>query len=275
MICGTCRNIHFVRLRDGDDAARAFAAQAVRAYRRAVLQVRGRIMRPGFIAAYLCAKRFGAAALMALSVTLSAQTVAPCTAPEKNCRLTPPSTFQYVKARPPFNAPVMFGGIVTVSGAPYWSWRKAGEPPTPCTAKTHAVSPGGSEPGCFAKIGDVLYVGQQFTVKATREATLSAIEPPRVQLSIAPDCSSLTERFTVPTVACLRISSTVGIVKLEIAHYPAHSSRFFGVTAFRPAADGSISVPYRVYGEALGTRRVAVYAINEVGSYSQILPETR
>ena len=233
------------------------------------------------IGAYLYQGRRLALALVAVMLMiapLSAQTVTPCAAPQQTCKLTPPSTFQYAKAQPPFNAPVMFGGIVTVSGAPYWMWRKAGEPPTPCTAKTHANSPGGNEPGCAAKIGDVLYITQQFTVKAAREATLSvAIEPPRVQLSIAPECSSKDERFTVPRYACLRIPAAllVNARTIEVVRYPEYRSTGAWPDRYVTDSGGGITIPYRVDGAPLGTRSVALYAINAEGRYSQILPETR
>ena len=57
IVCTMCENVKFVRRRDGDAAATAFAWQAVRSYRRAVREVRGRLARRRMIAAYLCAKR--------------------------------------------------------------------------------------------------------------------------------------------------------------------------------------------------------------------------
>jgi len=218
-----------------------------------------------------------AALVLFAAVTLSAQTIIRCGATsERLCKLTQPATYQDKKAQPPFNAPVMSGGRVTVSGMPYWLWLKAGEPPTPCTAKTHAVSPGGVEPRCSAKIGDPFYITQQFTVTAARAATLSAAAiGPRVQLSIAPSCRSLTEDFTVPRYACLRISESAGVVKFEVAHFPAYRGRFEWKSWYPVATDGSITIPYHVDGGTLGARRVAIYAVDSEGTYTQVLPETR
>lgn len=58
MICGMCQNLAFVSGRDDNMEAQAFARQAVRQYRKGVLEVHGRIMRRGMIEAYLCAKRY-------------------------------------------------------------------------------------------------------------------------------------------------------------------------------------------------------------------------
>jgi hypothetical protein len=51
-------NILFVCGRDGEIAAKAYAKQMVVSYRKAVLQVRGRVARRLMIQAYLTAKRY-------------------------------------------------------------------------------------------------------------------------------------------------------------------------------------------------------------------------
>lgn len=216
---------------------------------------------------------------IAIVVSLSsfAQTVTICTASsDRLCKLTPPATYQMATVPPPFNAPVKFGEVVKVSGAPYWLWRKAGEPPTPCTAKTHSVSPGGHEPGCDAKIGDPFYVTQQFTVKPARSLAFAAASvAPRVSLSLAPQCSSLTEPFIVPRFACLRIDSPGDVVRFEVIQYPAYELSTRWVEAFPVSVDGSVTIPYRVLGEALGTRRVAIWGIDRNEQKTLLLADTR
>lgn len=57
VMCGTCGSIAFIRARDGEEAAQEYAKRTAQAYRRAVRQVRGRIMRPEMIRAYKVAKQ--------------------------------------------------------------------------------------------------------------------------------------------------------------------------------------------------------------------------
>lgn len=56
-MCGVCDNVEFIRARDGADAASTFAKRAVVAYRKRALLMKGQVLRPQLLAAYLAAKR--------------------------------------------------------------------------------------------------------------------------------------------------------------------------------------------------------------------------
>lgn len=89
-----------------------------------------------------------------VSLPLLAQTFEPCVGSLANC--SPPATFTYVNAPPPFNAPVRFGREFRKGGVRVWSWIKAGEPSRPCTAQEIAQGEGYKR-ACNAKIGEELY----------------------------------------------------------------------------------------------------------------------
>lgn len=79
---------------------------------------------------------------------------------------TPPPMFQMTWSVTPFTAPVKYGYIQPEWQ--YWVWLKAGEPPTPCTAKERAAySPYDKHP-CDVKIGEPLYMTQQFEIVTPR-----------------------------------------------------------------------------------------------------------
>lgn len=57
-MCTMCKNLEFVKERDGLDRAKEFARQAVHIYRKTLLSRSGLISRRKMIEAYLCAKRW-------------------------------------------------------------------------------------------------------------------------------------------------------------------------------------------------------------------------
>lgn len=57
MMCGVCDNVAFIKARDGEEAAIAFAKRTAAAYRHRLRAVKGLVLRPQLIKAYMAAKR--------------------------------------------------------------------------------------------------------------------------------------------------------------------------------------------------------------------------